>query len=134
MSFPQPLCIVLVTAVLLSPVVRAQPQAQDSNRSQACFFSRDFQQWRSPDPNTIFIRVGVNQFYRLGLAAPCTALQFPDAHLVNVFHGSDTVCAPIDWDLRVAQSPQGITQQCIVKSMTRLTPDQAAAIPPRFRP
>ena len=32
----------------------------------ACFFSRNFQQWRAPDANTILIRVGVNRFYRLG--------------------------------------------------------------------
>jgi hypothetical protein len=132
MSISRPLCIALMTALLLSPVVRAQPQ--DSNGGQACFFSRDFQQWRSPDPNTIYIRVGVNRFYRLDLSAPCPPLQFPDVHLVSVFHGSDTICAPIDWDLRVSQFPQGITEQCIVKSMTRLTPEQVSAIPSRFRP
>ncbi len=132
MSIPRPFCIALMTALLLSPVVRAQPQ--DSNGGQACFFSRDFQQWRSPDPNTIYIRVGVNRFYRLDLSVPCPPLQFPDVHLVSVFRGTDTICAPIDWDLRVSQFPQGITEQCIVKSMTRLTPEQVSAIPPRFRP
>ncbi len=132
MSTPHSLSMVLIAALSVSPVVLAQPQG--SNRGQACFFSRDFQQWRSPNPNTIYIRVGVNRFYRLDLSVPCPALQFPDAHLVSVFRGSDTVCAPIDWDLRVAQYPQGITEQCIVQAMTRLTPEQASAIPPRFRP
>ena len=128
----RPLAVSLIAGLLLPPVVRAQPE--QPNRGQACFFSRDFQQWRAPDPATIIIRVGINQFYRLDLSAPCPTLQFPDARLISVFRGSDSVCSPLDWDLRVAQYPAGITEQCIVKSMSRLTPEQVAAIPPRFRP
>ena len=128
----RPIAVSLIAGLLMSPVVRAQPD--QPNRGQACFFSRDFEQWRAPDPATIIIRVGVNRFYRLDLSAPCPALQFPDAHLVNIFHGSDSICGPLDWDIRVAQYPAGITQACIVKSMTRLTPEQVATIPPRFRP
>jgi len=122
----------LLSALLLAPIASAQPQ--QPNGGSACFFSRDFQGWRSPDPSTILIRVGVNRFYRLDLSAPCPTLEFPSTHLVSVFHGSDTICAPIDWDLRVSQYPQGITEQCIVKSMTRLTPDQVASIPSKLRP
>ena len=105
MYVPRAISFVLVTTALLATMVRAQPQAP--NGGGACFFSRDFQQWRSPDPNTILIRVGVNRFYRLDLAAPCRTLQFPDAHLVTVFRGSDSVCSPLDWDLRVAQYSGG---------------------------
>ena len=128
----RPITVCLIAGLLFSPVVHAQPE--QPNRGQACFFSRDFEQWRSPDPGTIIIRVGINRFYRLDLSAPCPALRFPNAHLINVFHGSDSICSPIDWDIRVAQYPAGITEQCTVKSMTQLTADQVAAIPPRFRP
>ena len=134
MSMPRSAPLALTIAALIAPMVRAQPQLPDANAGQACFFSRDFQQWRSPDPNTIYIRVGVNRFYRLDLAAPCEALRFPDAYLVSVFRGSDSVCAPIDWDIRVAQRPVGVTQQCVVRAMTRLTPQEVESIPPRFRP
>ena len=122
----------LVATALMATMVRAQPQA--SNGGGACFFSRNFEQWRAPDANTILIRVGVNRFYRLDLAAPCPTLQFPNSHLVTVFRGSDTVCSPLDWDLRVAQYPAGVTEQCIVRSMTQLTPEEVASFPPRFRP
>jgi hypothetical protein len=132
MSMSRPVSIALISAALVTTVVRAQPE--QAPRGDACFFSRDFMQWRAPDPNTIFIRVGVNRFYRLDLTAPCRALLFPDAILVSVFRGSDTICRPIDWDLRVSQYPAGITEQCIVRAMTRLTPEEVAAIPPHFRP
>lgn len=127
-----PITVSLIAGLLLSPVVRAQPGPP--NRGQACFFSRNFEQWRSPDPSTIIIRVGINRFYLLDLSAPCPTLQFPNAILVNVFRGSDSICGPLDWDIRVAQPPAGITEACIVKSMTQLTPEQVASIPPRFRP
>jgi hypothetical protein len=124
--------LALVSAAVLTTLVRAQPA--EPPRRTACFFSREFQQWRAPDANTILIRVGVNRFYRLDLAAACPPLLFPNAHLVTVFHGSDAVCAPIDWDLRVAQYPEGVAEQCVVKAMTQLTPAEVASIPPRFRP
>lgn len=127
-----PIAVALLAALLLSPVVRGQPE--QPNRGQACFFSRNFEQWRSPDPSTIIIRVGINRFYRLDLSAPCPTLQFPDARLISVFRGSDSICGPLDWDLRVTQYPAGVTEQCIVGSMTQLTPEQVATIPTRFRP
>jgi hypothetical protein len=132
MSVQRAICFAFLTAALLATMVRAQPDAPSGGA--ACFFSRDFQQWRAPDSNTVLIRVGVNRIFRLDLAAPCRTLQFPDAHLVTVFRGSDSVCSPLDWDLRVAQSPAGIMEQCIVRSMAQLTPEQVASIPPRFRP
>lgn len=132
MSLRRAICFALVTTALVTTMVRAQPEALMGGR--ACFFSRDFQQWRAPDANTILIRVGVNRFFRLDLTAPCRALQFPDAHLVTTFRGSDTICSPLDWDLRVSQSPAGITEQCVVRSMTQLTPEQVASIPSRLRP
>jgi hypothetical protein len=132
MSIRRAVSFALVTTALLTTMVRAQPQAP--NGRGACFFSRDFQQWKSSDPNTILIRVGLNRFYRLDLSSPCRTLQFPSAHLVTVFRGSDIVCSPLDWDLRVSQNPAGITEQCVVRSMTQLTPEQVASIPPRLRP
>jgi hypothetical protein len=132
MSRRRAIFFALLTTALLTTMVRAQPQTPNSGG--ACFFSRDFQQWKASDANTILIRVGVNRFYRLDLSAACRTLQFPDAHLVTVFRGSDRVCSPLDWDLRVAQYPAGITEQCIVRSMTQLTPEQVASIPPRLRP
>lgn len=132
MTLRRPIAFALICTAVLTTVVRAQPA--EPNRGGACFFSREFQQWRAPDANTILIRVGVSRFYRLELAASCPPLLFPNARLVTVFHGSDAVCAPIDWDLRVSQYPEGVAERCIVKAMTPMTPAEVASIPPRFRP
>ncbi len=103
-------------------------------RKTQCFFSRDFENWKAPDDKTINIRVGLSKYYRLELAGRCSSLTWPDSHLVNHLRGSDTICSALDWDLHVSQGDHGISQACIVKQMTQLTPEEAGAIPRKFKP
>ena len=109
--------------------------AQPAPPQNACFFINEFRNWKAPDARTIFIRVGVARFYRLDLAADCALLTFPDAHLITKARGTETVCSALDWDLSVSQPPgTGAPEACIVKQMTLLSPAEAAAIPPKYRP
>jgi hypothetical protein len=118
------LCVVLGVA----PAI-AQP-AQN-----ACFPITEFRGWKAPDTKTIFIRVGFDRVYRLDLANTCSLLSFPNVHLITKTRGPDLVCSAIDWDLSVSESPPGnIPEPCIVKKMTLLTPEETAAIPPKFTP
>jgi hypothetical protein len=54
-------------------------------------------------------------------------------HLVSIQRGVDTVCGPLDLDLRVSDG-WGIAMPIMAKSITKLTPEQIAAIPKRDRP
>lgn len=101
----------------------------------ACFLISQFRGWKAPDTRTIFIRVGLDRVYRLDLASTCSLLAMPNVHLITKTRGPDLVCSAIDWDLSVSESPPGnIPEACIVKRMTLLSPAEAAAIPPRYRP
>lgn len=101
----------------------------------ACFLINQFNGWKAPDTKTILIRVGLDRTYRLDLANTCSLLAMPNVHLITKTRGPDLVCSAIDWDLSVSESPPGnIPEPCIVKKMTLLSPDEAAAIPPKFRP
>jgi len=82
----------------------------------------------------MYIRVNMNKYYRLDMSGSCPALLWPDAHLIMNVRGPDTICSPLDWDLKVSTGLHGIPMPCIVKTMTPLTPDQAAAIPKKFKP
>jgi len=117
----------------MPPAVSDPAPPQPSGR-RACFFVNNFENWRAPDAKTIYIRVGLHEYYRLDLAASCPALLWPDSHLVTKWRGSNVVCSALDWDLKVSQGPQGISTPCIVKTMTALTPQEAAAIPKKFKP
>jgi hypothetical protein len=106
------------------------PQAHATND---CFFANQWQGWKSPSPDVIYIRVNISDIYRLDLSAGSSELQDPDAHLVSDVRGSGSICSPLDLDLSIAET-HGIREPLIVKAMTKLTPTEAAAIPKQFRP
>jgi len=99
----------------------------------SCFSASDWAGWKSPGPNVIYIRVRMHDVYRLDLSAGADDLDWPDVHLVSKFEGSDYVCSPLDLQL-YASDGGGIREPLIVKAITKLTPDEVAAIPPKFRP
>jgi hypothetical protein len=112
---------------LLTGVAQAQaPKNQ-------CFLVSQFENWRGGGDRTMYIRVSGNQFYRLEMANNCSELTAPGVMLINKFHGS-SVCSPLDWDIRVKEVPGGISTPCIVKTMTRLSPDEVAALPKKQKP
>jgi hypothetical protein len=126
--------VIYVVIGFAPAAAQSAPPPQQPQR-QSCFFINDFRNWKAPDDKTIFIRVNLNQFYRLDLSTACPLLTMPDSHLITRTRGPDTVCSAIDWDLSVAQPPPAsMSEPCIVKKMTRLTPEEAAAIPPKFKP
>jgi hypothetical protein len=84
----------------------------------------------------MYLRINVNEYFRIDMAGECPELTYPDAHLITVWRGSSEVCGPLDWDLKVADGsgPGTFSVPCIVKAQTRLTPAEAAAIPKKFKP
>jgi hypothetical protein len=128
----------MATTAALGLAMSLATVTADAQPANSCFYMRDFQNWKAPDAKTIYIRVNVNRFYRLDLTGMCATLTWPGAHLITKTRGTDSVCQPIDWDLAVSDATGhgmgGMAEHCIVKTMTPLTPDQVAAIPPKFKP
>ncbi len=122
-----------ITAALFGAAMLVAVSQPASATGRECFFSHDFQSWKSPDTRTIYIRVNTNRYYRLDLANSCNTLHMPDAHLITTVRGPDMICSPLDWDLKVSEG-NGFAEGCIVKAMTRLTPEEVAAIPKKFKP
>ncbi len=115
-----------------APSVMSKPAPAENQ----CFPITEFQNWRAPDNKTMYLRVSVNEYFRIDMSGECPELTYPDAHLITVWRGSSEVCGPLDWDLKVADGsgPGSFSVPCIVKSQTRLTPAEAAAIPKKFKP
>ena len=132
-----PLYAGLAAAGLLGfagPAPAATPTHTDPTHTDRCFLSRDWEGWKSPSPNVIYIRVGVSRVYQLDLSSGSNQLQEPDVHLVNVVRGSDWICDPLDLQLQVADIHGDFREPLIVKSITLLTPAQVAAIPKKYLP
>jgi len=104
------------------------------SRPNSCFNIRDWNGWTvSPDAKSMYIRTGVNRIYRLDFANECRAAQGIGVHLVSRIRGSSFICSPLDLDLKFAQG-HGFGTPCFVKTITPLSPEQAAALPRGLKP
>jgi hypothetical protein len=119
--------IVLLTA----GAAHAQPPAPKNE----CFFVRQFENWKpGGDEKTIYIRVAGNRYYRLGTANRCPVLSDVDPVMVNKFR-SDTICSPLDFDMKLKRNGvPDIATACTIRTMTRMTPAEVAALPARQKP
>lgn len=121
----------LAAASMLGLAADAQPSTKPA---PSCFFSIDWNGWKaSPDSKSIYIRVGIHDIYRLDLSAACPELQMPDARLITKIRGSDSICSPLDIDLRVSDM-HGFATPCIVSAITPLSPADVAAMPAKLKP
>jgi hypothetical protein len=119
--------VLAAAAALAAPALSAQA-------ADACFRTRDVQNHRKVDSNTIYVRVLNKDIYKITSTSPCFAgTTNTDALVIKVIGASEMICKPVDLDLAVHSGPVG-TSHCIVSSITKLTPQEAAAIPKKLRP
>jgi len=128
----------LLTTVLLAaavtPALADAPGAEKAPKpARSCFYLSDWSNWRAPDSKTLYLKVRNRDVYRVDLTHGGGLLTSPGVHLVSVVRGSDQVCAPIDLDLRVSDG-FGVAMPIMAKAITKLTPEEIAAIPKKDRP
>ena len=126
--------ILLAAACLLASGLPAVAQSPSAPPVRQCFIAGEFGNWRAADARTVYIRVRMNKIFRLDMANECSLLLSPDARLITVFRGSDLICSPLDWDLKVNAGIGGNAVPCRVKAMTLLTLAEASALPKNIRP
>ncbi|HEY2885691.1 MAG TPA: DUF6491 family protein [Rhizomicrobium sp.] len=120
----------LALYVGLSPAM-----SQPATKGAQCFSIRDFRNWKALDARTLYIRVDTRRYFRLDLETSCPLLLSGNSHLITKWRGSSWVCSAIDWDLKVSDDPmRGFASPCIVRKMTALSDEEAAAIPRKNRP
>ena len=99
-----------------------------------CFNTTEMGNWRAADASTLYIRVRLNKIYRLDMKGRCPFLTAPGARLITTFRGSNLVCSPLDWDLKVSSGIGGAVEPCLVKAMTPLSPEEIKALPKKVTP
>ena len=120
----KPWLVALLLSALIAPAVAAP----------RCFSMPQMSGWRSPDAKTIYIRAGVNRYYRLDLARECSALKSINPHLVLTNREGSLICSALDLDVKASDSPGGIVEPCFPKTLSALTDAQAAALPKEIKP
>ncbi len=98
-----------------------------------CFFITQWNGWKSPSPNVLYLGVNLHEVYKVDLSAGSSQLQWPDVHLISRTVGSDSICSALDLQLEVADM-SGFREPLIATKLTKLTPDEVAAIPKKYRP
>ncbi|HZZ35197.1 MAG TPA: hypothetical protein VFE03_05695 [Caulobacteraceae bacterium] len=119
-----------VAALSVAPVTAATA-APTAPRS--CFFVTQWQGWKAPTPDTLYLGVGMRDVYKVELSGASPMLQSPGVHLVSIHRGSSSICTALDLDLKVSDG-HGFTEPLIARTLTKLTPEEVAAIPRKFRP
>jgi len=100
---------------------------------QECFNTRLLNGFNAPNDRTLYIRVGVNDIFRLDLAPGCTDLAFrQDIGLRSVPPGDSFICSPLQTEVTFSET--GMRERCQVSAMHKLTPDERAALPKKDRP
>jgi hypothetical protein len=126
----------MTRALMLAPVLVVLSMAPALAQSgQTCFPMREFDGWRAQDAKTVFIRVEQTRYFRLDLGYACPLLTEKGVHLITDTSGTNLMCHPSDWDLKVSRDvPGSLPSHCIVKTMTPLSQAEADAIPKEFKP
>jgi len=101
--------------------------------SAGCFFASQWRGWKSPSPTVLYLRVN-QDIYRVDLSVETKELQWPGVHLISEQRGGDSICSALDLDLSVVQDIGGMHEHLFTKSITKLTPEEAAAVPQADRP
>jgi hypothetical protein len=121
--------LALLVAAAVAPA--AVPAAQAAPAGQ-CFFSRDWKGWKAIDDKSMYVRVGLNKFYRVDFSSGCPELKQPNVHLITP-STTGTVCTALDLDIKV-QQVGGPTVACVASKLTPLSADEVAAIPKKQLP
>ncbi len=101
--------------------------------STPCFFVNQWQGWSAPSDDVLYLKINNHDVYRVGLSGPSSMIHAPGVHLVSRVIGSDSICGAIDLQLEVSDG-HGFREPLIARSLTKLTPEEVAAIPPKLRP
>ena len=121
------------TAVLAAASATAGP-AESPKADKNCFLSNRWEGWSAPgDGDVLYLRVGLNDIYRVDLTPGSHVRKEPDRFLVNRVRGSSWICSALDLDLTMSDQ-NGFREPLIARSLRKLTPAEVAAIPRKDLP
>jgi hypothetical protein len=119
--------LVLISLAALSCASAASAQPAPKPAEQ-CFRTRDLRNHSVGGDHTLYFDVGGRSVYRIETSDNCLAAATSSDPIVLQDRGSGQICNPLDLDISVRGA------RCIISSITRLTPQEAAALPRRVRP
>jgi len=142
----KPILVVLSAAVVLTGCampMRRGPEpgfvetvqaVKEANAPGQCFQLSQIKGRRVADADTLYVRVGRRDTYRIDMTSPClSGVTSRDPLLPTSLSGSDQVCGAAQLDLKVRKA-NGQIVQCQLQDFTLMSTRQVAALPRAQRP
>jgi hypothetical protein len=105
----------------------AKPVAQNQ-----CFWTRNITSFSAPDDHTVYVRVNYRDVYKLDLMISCPDVDW-NQRIALVSRSGPNICSALDAE--IVSNATGLGRQhCPVKTLTKLTPEEVAALPKRAKP
>ncbi|HVN00699.1 MAG TPA: hypothetical protein VMT68_10850 [Caulobacteraceae bacterium] len=104
-------------------------EAQPSHVSNVCFHFGHVENSKLADPRTLYLRADGGRIFRIGFSNDCSTGDTYGLILHPVNNGGE-ICSAIELDIAVRTTGE----RCVPTSFARLTPEEAAAIPAKYRP
>jgi hypothetical protein len=119
----------LILAALAGSAVAFAAAAAPPHSDNTCFWPRDLRNHTVGDDHTLYFDVGGRAVYRVTTSGACLAgTVSSDPIVLRQRGGGGQICRPLDLDISVRGA------RCIVSSLTKLTPEETAALPKKVRP
>ena len=119
--------LVLVSLAALAAATAFAAQAQPATKQ--CFLTRDMRNHTVGDDHTLYFNINGRDVYRVTTSDNCLAgATSSDPIVLDNSVSQGRICGKMDLDIRV----RGM--RCIVSDITKLTPEEAKALPKRVQP
>jgi hypothetical protein len=103
--------------------------------ARTCFRARDWQGTTAGGPHDLYLRANISDVYHLTMKQECFGAREPgQVRVDSLITGSDELCSPVDFDIRVGPIAGEPPTPCIVTGIEKLTPEQIKALPRKVVP
>ena len=102
--------------------------------TDTCFWARNVTSFAAPDDHTVYVKVNLHDVYRLDLMIACPDVNWNQRIALESSHGAGgSICNALDAEIISHATGLG-AQRCPVKTLTKLTPEEVAALPKHAKP
>ena len=123
---------VLALATLAAMPTVAAAQTDPARASTPCFRLSDLGGHKIASSDSLYYSVRRKEVYKFTFSGSCLAgVTNSDPLVLEPLGASSQICKPMDLNLGVGGP---MSRRCIIKSIERLTPEQAEALPKKLKP
>ncbi len=112
-------------ALTLTACATPPPEDGSTRPTRQCFWANNARSFNAIDNRTVLVTVGVRDVYKFELFSSCPDINW-NHRIALQSRGGSSICSGLDATI-ITRGPTG-PQRCQVRTVTRLTPEEAQAL------